>query len=65
MKSVPILFGVFLTLMPPAAPAADIERGKTIYSQICFNCHGPHLDGGQGPALKDQYWQHGSSPEAI
>lgn len=45
--------------------AADIERGKTLYSQLCFNCHGPHLDGGIGPALKDQYWHHGSSPEAI
>jgi hypothetical protein len=44
---------------------ADIERGKTLYSQLCFNCHGPHLDGGIGPALKDQYWHHGSSPEAI
>ena len=47
-----------------AASAADIERGREIYSQLCFNCHGSHLDGGQGPALRDQYWQHGSSPEA-
>jgi cytochrome c len=22
-----------------ALSAADIERGRTIYSQICFNCH--------------------------
>ena len=51
--------------MTSIASAADIERGRTIYSQICFNCHGPHLEGGQGPSLKDQYWQHGSSPEAI
>jgi len=50
-------------LLPSAK--GDIERGKTLYSQLCFNCHGPHLDGGIGPALKDQYWHHGSSPEAI
>ncbi len=45
--------------------AADLERGRTLYSQICFNCHGPQLDGGIGPSLKDNYWRHGSSPEAI
>ena len=56
------LFALFLL---SAATAADLERGRTIYSQICFNCHGPHLEGGQGPSLKDQYWQHGSSPDAI
>lgn len=53
------LFGI------TTAVGADLERGKTVYSQLCFNCHGPHLDGGIGPALKDQYWHHGSSPEAI
>ncbi len=49
----------------PAFGFADIERGREIYSQVCFNCHGPKLEGGQGPALNDQFWQHGSSPEAI
>jgi hypothetical protein len=47
------------------ASGEDLERGKTLYSQLCFNCHGPTLAGGQGPALNDSYWQHGSSPEAI
>lgn len=45
--------------------SADIERGKTVYAQLCFNCHGPDLGGGIGPSLKDEYWHHGSSPEAI
>ncbi len=49
----------------PQLATTDIERGKTLYSQLCFNCHGPHLEGGIGPALNDQYWHHGSSPEAI
>lgn len=47
------------------APGADLERGREIYAQLCFNCHGSRLEGGQGPALNDSYWQHGSSPEAI
>ena len=57
-----LIFSIGVTSL---ATAADIERGKTIYSQLCFNCHGPKLEGGQGPSLIDSYWQHGSSPEAI
>ena len=45
--------------------AADHSRAETLYLQICFNCHGPKLDGGKGPALVDAYWRHGSEPEAI
>ena len=56
---------IALVCLSASVSAADLERGRTIYSQICFNCHGPKLEGGQGPSLKDQYWQHGSSPEAI
>ena len=56
---------IALVCLSASVSAAHLERGRTIYSQICFNCHGPKLEGGQGPALKDQYWQHGSSPEAI
>ena len=57
---------LFLVLFGVAnVTAADLERGKTLYSQICFTCHGPTLDGGIGPSLKDQYWHHGSSPSAI
>ncbi len=59
------LFPLLAVLGIANAAGADLERGKTIYSQLCFNCHGPKLDGGQGPALSDGYWQHGSSPEAV
>lgn len=48
-----------------AASGGDLERGRVLYSQVCFHCHGQELAGGQGPALNDSYWQHGSSPEAI
>ena len=44
---------------------ANIERGQEIYNQICFNCHGPNLDGGIGPSLVDSYWKNGDSHDAI
>jgi hypothetical protein len=47
------------------ANGATPERAETIYKQLCFNCHGIHFDGGIGPSLKDSYWRHGDSPEAI
>jgi len=55
-----------ITLLASLANAtASPERGKEVYAQICFTCHGPHLEGGIGPALTDPFWKHGSSPEAI
>ncbi len=64
MKILQLLPSLLLSMLVSVA-TADVERGKTLYAQVCFNCHGPALDGGQGPALNDRYWQHGSSPEAI
>ena len=48
-----------------SASPESIERGQTLYQQICMTCHGPHLEGGIGPALTDPFWKHGDSPEAI
>ena len=53
------------SLTPLLASPTSAERGKEVYMQICFTCHGPHLEGGIGPALTDPFWKHGSSPEAI
>lgn len=58
------LLPVLLALTIPSL-FADEARGKAIYAQLCFNCHGPNLDGGIGPALNDGYWRHGSSPQAV
>ena len=44
---------------------ANIERGQEVYNQICFNCHGPKLDGGIGPSLVDSYWKNGDSYDAV
>lgn len=43
----------------------DLEKGKKIYQQVCFTCHGAHFEGGIGPALNDAFWRHGDSKEAI
>jgi mono/diheme cytochrome c family protein len=48
-----------------AAASADEARARELYNQVCFNCHGLHFDGGIGPSLKDNYWRHGDSPDAI
>ena len=56
-----IILATITTSILHAAP----ERGEVIYKQMCFTCHGPNLEGGIGPSLKDDYWQHGSSPQAI
>ena len=31
--------------------AAQVKRGSALYTKICDTCHGPQLDGGEGPAL--------------
>ena len=43
----------------------SIKRGKTLYDNICFSCHGKNLEGGVGFNLKDHEWIHGSSPSEI
>lgn len=53
------------SLATASADPASVERGKALYQQICMTCHGPHMEGGIGPALADSFWKHGDSPEAI
>jgi glucose/arabinose dehydrogenase len=43
---------------PPAGVAAT-------YASSCANCHGPSLQGGQGPSLVDAESKHGDSDEAL
>ena len=61
---IPLITGLAIAIDVTGAPT-DHARAREIYGQICFNCHGPQLDGGKGPALTDDYWQHGDSPAAI
>ena len=45
-----------------SAPPASIS---TIYGSLCTNCHGPTLQGGQGPSLVDAEWKYGGSDAEI
>ena len=44
---------------------ASIERGREIYTNVCFACHGTNLEGSIGFNLKDAEWIHGGKPEQI
>jgi cytochrome c oxidase cbb3-type subunit 3 len=48
-----------------AENAPALSEGKRLYTQ--FNCYGCHAHGGgdMGPALMDDRWIYGSSPEQI
>ena len=43
----------------------SVNRGKALYDNICFSCHGKNLEGGVGYNLKDHEWIHGNSPLDI
>ena len=36
-----------------------------LYTSLCANCHGPTMQGGQGPSLVDAEWKHGDSDADI
>lgn len=48
-----------------ATDEAAVTKGKTVYSQMCFACHGAKLEGAAGPDLRDATWLHGSKPTDI
>jgi glucose/arabinose dehydrogenase len=37
----------------------------TLYTSLCASCHGPTMQGGQGPSLVDGEWKHGDSDADI
>jgi glucose/arabinose dehydrogenase len=53
---------VLPALQSASAPPASID---TIYGSLCANCHGPTLQGGQGPSLVDAEWKHGDTDSDI
>lgn len=46
-----------------AQPALRKDVAK-IYSEICANCHGAKLEGGQAPSLLDDQWANGTGTDA-
>ncbi len=45
--------------------AADIDKGKQIYTTNCLPCHGPDAGGTVGPNLTDKYWVHGGGIKNV
>lgn len=54
-----------------AAPAEFVvtaelaAAGQALYQGNCIACHGPDLEGGIGPSLKDEEWIHGGEPAQV
>lgn len=45
--------------------AADIDKGKELFTVNCVSCHNADGGGGVGPNLTDQYWIHGGGIKNI
>ncbi len=45
--------------------AADIDKGKEIFTVNCVSCHNADGGGGVGPNLTDQYWIHGGGIKNV
>lgn len=62
-----------LTLSFIAAAAAATVHAQQVrtglvaerYAQLCANCHGANLQGGQAPSMLDDVWTHGGDDESI
>jgi mono/diheme cytochrome c family protein len=50
---------------PTPATPDSIASGQQLYSRFCRACHGSTGNGGLGPSLIDETWNHGSSDGEI
>ncbi|MEM7199002.1 MAG: cbb3-type cytochrome c oxidase N-terminal domain-containing protein [Planctomycetota bacterium] len=48
-----------------AAEPTFVEKGRQVFIANCAQCHKEDGGGNIGPNLTDEYWLHGSRPEAI
>lgn len=48
--------GLAVTLAAQPTPRKDVAK---IYHEICANCHGAQLEGGQAPSMLDDQWSSG------
>jgi aldose sugar dehydrogenase len=61
-------FSALLSLAATSALPAQITRAGNIsqtYAQLCANCHGVNLQGGQAPSMLDDEWVHGGDDESL
>jgi len=47
------------------ADATAIDKGKSVFIDMCAACHGKAGQGGVGPNLTDDYWLHGGSIKDV
>ena len=62
---VTVAFGAFAVAtfarqQPP--PERNVAR---LYTELCANCHGPTLQGGQSPSLIDDVWRFGGDDASL
>lgn len=64
-----LLLGVGVGVFAGLAGVASLAGGAqspppgsvgALYASMCANCHGPTMQGGQGPSLVDDEWKHGA-----
>jgi len=52
------------SLLLAQAPALKKDIAK-VYQEICANCHGADLSGGQAPTMLDDVWAHGGDDDSL
>jgi aldose sugar dehydrogenase len=52
------------SLLLAQAPALKKDIAK-VYQEICANCHGADLSGGQAPSMLDDVWAYGGDDESL
>lgn len=45
--------------------AAELDKGKQVFTTNCIPCHGPDAGGTVGPNLTDKYWIHGGGIKNV
>jgi glucose/arabinose dehydrogenase len=53
--------------LAPLAQAQQVRSGTVAdrYAQLCANCHGANLEGGQAPSMLDDVWTHGGDDASL
>jgi glucose/arabinose dehydrogenase len=46
----------------PQKPSREVG---SLYTELCANCHGPNMQGGQAPSLLDNVWRFGGDDASL
>ena len=63
----PFLLATFVASLVPALAQTDRKTGKIneTYTQLCANCHGANLQGGQAQSMLDDVWVAGGDDDSL